>query len=43
MFLIVFQSLFIFSSLMAIIYYYKRHKWSVIKSRKLVFKPVSKK
>lgn len=33
----------IFSTLAAIVYYYKRHKWSSLKSRKLAYKPVSKK
>lgn len=33
----------IFSVLAAIVYYYKRHKWSTLKSRKLAYKPVSKK
>lgn len=37
------KSIFIFSLLTAVAYYYKRHKWSVLKSRKLAFKPVSKK
>lgn len=33
----------IFSTLIAIVYYFKRHKWSSLKSRKLAYKPVSKK
>lgn len=33
----------IFSFLAAIVYYYKRHKWSTMKSRKLAYKAVSKK
>ncbi|MCP6116883.1 cytochrome c1, partial [Klebsiella pneumoniae] len=32
-----------FSMLAAVVYYYKRHKWSTLKSRKLAYKPVSKK
>jgi len=31
-----------FSLLSVVLYYYKRHKWSVIKSRKIQFKPKSK-
>lgn len=41
--LMLIKSLFIFSLLLAVSYYFKRHKWSVIKSRKLAYKPVSKK
>ncbi|XP_069687858.1 cytochrome c1, heme protein, mitochondrial [Periplaneta americana] len=37
------KSIFIFSLLTAVAYYFKRHKWSVIKSRKLAYRPVSKK
>ncbi|KAI5637868.1 cytochrome c1 family domain-containing protein [Phthorimaea operculella] len=33
----------IFSTLIVIVYYFKRHKWSSLKSRKLAYKPVSKK
>ncbi|XP_031768562.2 cytochrome c1, heme protein, mitochondrial isoform X1 [Galleria mellonella] len=32
-----------FSMLAAIVYYFKRHKWTTMKSRKLAYKPVSKK
>jgi len=32
----------IFTALLAISYYFKRHKWSVLKSRKIAFKPVYK-
>uniref|UniRef100_A0A2A4JMJ7 Cytochrome c1, heme protein, mitochondrial n=1 Tax=Heliothis virescens TaxID=7102 RepID=A0A2A4JMJ7_HELVI len=32
-----------FSMLAAVSYYFKRHKWSTMKSRKLAYKPVSKK
>ncbi|XP_075978803.1 cytochrome c1 [Anticarsia gemmatalis] len=32
-----------FSLLAAVVYYFKRHKWSTMKSRKLAYKPVSKK
>ncbi|CAH0398878.1 unnamed protein product [Chilo suppressalis] len=32
-----------FSMLAAVAYYFKRHKWSTMKSRKLAYKPVSKK
>ncbi|KAL0822308.1 hypothetical protein ABMA28_004415 [Loxostege sticticalis] len=32
-----------FSMLAAVTYYFKRHKWASIKSRKLAYKPVSKK
>jgi ubiquinol-cytochrome c reductase cytochrome c1 subunit len=34
---------FMFAMLVAITYYMKRHKWSVLKTRKLAFRPVSKK
>jgi len=37
------KAMFMFSMLFAITYYLKRHKWTVIKNRKLAFKPVSKK
>ncbi|CAH0693975.1 unnamed protein product [Spodoptera exigua] len=32
-----------FSMLAVVTYYFKRHKWSTLKSRKLAYKPVSKK
>ncbi|XP_063224661.1 cytochrome c1, heme protein, mitochondrial [Bacillus rossius redtenbacheri] len=35
------KSIMIFSLLLAVVYYMKRHKWSVVKSRKLAFKPRS--
>ncbi|KAK5642202.1 hypothetical protein RI129_008369 [Pyrocoelia pectoralis] len=35
----VIKCFFIFSFLCAVSYYYKRHKWSVLKSRKIEFKP----
>ncbi|KDR15800.1 cytochrome c1, heme protein, mitochondrial [Zootermopsis nevadensis] len=37
------KSIFIFSLLLSVAYYYKRHKWSIVKSRKLAYRPVSKK
>lgn len=36
------KALFMFSMLSVVIYYYKRHKWTVIKSRKIQFKPKTK-
>ncbi|KAG8222463.1 hypothetical protein J437_LFUL002198 [Ladona fulva] len=36
------KAIMIFSFLLSITYYIKRHKWSVIKSRKIAFKPSSK-
>lgn len=33
------KAMFIFSTLAAITYYYKRHKWSTLKSRKMAFIP----
>jgi ubiquinol-cytochrome c reductase cytochrome c1 subunit len=33
------QATMMFSMLAAITYYMKRHKWSVLKSRKIAFKP----
>lgn len=37
------KALGMFSLLAAVVYYYKRHKWSTLKSRKIAYKPVSKK
>jgi len=37
------KAILMFSTLAAISYYLKRHKWSVLKSRKLAFKPSSSK
>lgn len=36
------KAFFMFSLLTAVIYYYKRHKWTVIKSRKIQFNPKTK-
>ncbi|XP_046397274.1 cytochrome c1, heme protein, mitochondrial-like [Ischnura elegans] len=36
------KAIMIFSLLVGITYYVKRHKWSVLKSRKIAFKPPSK-
>lgn len=33
------KALVIFGALLSLSYYYKRHKWSVLKSRKIAFKP----
>ncbi|KAK7873773.1 hypothetical protein R5R35_005769 [Gryllus longicercus] len=38
----VLKALYIFGALLAISYYIKRHKWTVMKSRKIAFKPPSK-
>jgi ubiquinol-cytochrome c reductase cytochrome c1 subunit len=37
------KAMFIFSMLAAISFYLKRHKWSILKSRKIAFRPVAKK
>lgn len=36
------RSTLMFAFLAATIYYYKRHKWTVLKSRKIEFQPKSK-
>lgn len=33
------KSIMMFSLLFAVTYYIKRHKWTVLKSRKIAFKP----
>jgi len=35
----VYQALFILPILLFVSWYYKRHKWMVLKSRKIIFKP----
>ncbi|KAJ9592845.1 hypothetical protein L9F63_015488 [Diploptera punctata] len=40
--LMLIKCLFIFTLLASVTYYFKRHKWTVIKSRKLAFRPSSK-
>lgn len=33
------KAIMLFSFLISVSYYWKRHKWSVLKTRKIVFKP----
>lgn len=33
------KALMLFSFLISVAYYWKRHKWSVVKSRKIIYKP----
>lgn len=36
------KSMMVFAMIIAVSYYYKRHKWTVLKSRKIAFKPVNR-
>jgi ubiquinol-cytochrome c reductase cytochrome c1 subunit len=36
------KAIMVFLMLTSVLYYYKRHKWSVLKSRKIAFKPVNR-
>ena len=36
------KALMLFSFMISVAYYWKRHKWSVLKTRKIIYKPTSK-
>merc|ERR1711911_234143 len=36
------KALMLFSFMISVTYYWKRHKWSVLKTRKIIYKPTSK-